>query len=316
MPLSSSRADAHLQFLDHLTRESARFRAALAEADPQTRVPTCPDWDADDLLWHLGEVQWFWGEIAETGVTSADQLEGLNRAREPRPSDRAGLLACYDRSSQRLHRALGELPPETERWMWADDHSAGYIARRQAHEALIHRVDAELTGGGRTPLDPALAADGVDEVLTVMRGYEDEAGLTATALSGPVLLKTIDTGHTWMVTPVRVFGTDRDGDDWDLARFRLLGTDDGHRADRDGHAAQVVGDASLADHVTGDHQPTGDRETPGADREHPTPVARISATASDLDCWLWNRPPLGPVTRAGDADALAAVDRVREPGID
>lgn len=303
MPLSSSRAQAHLQFLDHLTRESARFRVALADADPKARVPTCPDWDADDLLWHLGEVQWFWGEIAERGVTKDDQLEEMNRAREPRPSDRAGLLAFYDRSSERLHRALGDLAPETERWMWADDHSAGYISRRQAHEALIHRVDAELTGGERTPLDPTLAADGVDEVLTVMRGYEDEPGLTATALSGPVLLEAIDTGHTWTVTPVRVVGTDRDGDDWDLARFRLLGADDGHRADH-------------ADHATGGHEPTDDGETTGAGLEQPAPVARISATASDLDCWLWNRPPLGQVSRTGDPDALAAVDRVREPGID
>ncbi len=49
--------------------------------------------------------------------------------------------------------------------MWADDKTAGYIARRQAHEALVHRLDAELTVGDRTPLDPRLAADGVDEAL-------------------------------------------------------------------------------------------------------------------------------------------------------
>ena len=45
--------------------------------------------------------------------------------------------------------------------MWADDKTVGYIRRRQAHEALIHRLDAELTAGAVTPLDPDLAADGV-----------------------------------------------------------------------------------------------------------------------------------------------------------
>ena len=43
------------------------------------------------------------------------------------------------------------------------------MLRRQAHEALVHRVDAEQTAG--LPVtDPgvALAADGVDEMLGVM----------------------------------------------------------------------------------------------------------------------------------------------------
>ncbi|WP_238993563.1 hypothetical protein [Nocardioides caldifontis] len=54
--------------------------------------------------------------------------------------------------------------------MWAEDRTVGYIRRRQAHEALIHRLDAELTAGTVTALDPTLASDGVDEALDVMFG--------------------------------------------------------------------------------------------------------------------------------------------------
>ena len=43
-----------------------------------------------------------------------------------------------------------------------------FIRRRQAHEALIHRIDAELTAGDRTPMDTDLSADGVDEALHFM----------------------------------------------------------------------------------------------------------------------------------------------------
>ena len=43
--------------------ESALFAAALADVDPAARVPACPDWTAADLLWHLGEVQWFWSAV-------------------------------------------------------------------------------------------------------------------------------------------------------------------------------------------------------------------------------------------------------------
>ena len=35
-----------------------------------------------------------------------------------------------------------------------DDHTVGFIRRKQAHEALIHRIDAEVAAGNRTPMDP------------------------------------------------------------------------------------------------------------------------------------------------------------------
>jgi hypothetical protein len=54
---------AELDFLDHLELESARFAEAIGGARPEAPVPSCPGWNADDLLWHLAEVQWFWGTI-------------------------------------------------------------------------------------------------------------------------------------------------------------------------------------------------------------------------------------------------------------
>jgi Mycothiol maleylpyruvate isomerase N-terminal domain len=71
-----------LDYLGHLARESARFAEAVGTVPPSAAVPTCPDWNADDLLWHLGEVQWFWGAIVRDGVTTDDQVEKL-RAERP-----------------------------------------------------------------------------------------------------------------------------------------------------------------------------------------------------------------------------------------
>ncbi|MEW1952996.1 maleylpyruvate isomerase family mycothiol-dependent enzyme [Terrabacter sp. NPDC080008] len=271
--MPSSRSGGPLPFLDHLAADSARFREALASAPSSARVPTCPDWDADDLLWHLAEVQWFWGEIAERGVTDPADLDALNASREERPADRAGLLAFFDRSSERLHRTLAGLSPETPLWMWADDKTAGYIRRRQAHEALIHRLDAELTVGERTPIDCRLAADGVDEVLRIMRGYEPEPGLTHVPSAAPVTLVTVDAMHSWSLTPVRVTGT-YEGRAIDLQRFLVTDGPDDRAA------------------------------------------AEICGSAADLDCWLWNRPAEGEITREGDVAALAAVDAVLSDSID
>lgn len=271
--MPSSRSGGPLPYLDHLAADSARFRAVLATAPEDARVPSCPDWDADDLLWHLGEVQWFWGEIAERGLTDPDQLEAMEAAREERPADRPGLLAFFDRSSARLHRQLTDLAPTTPLWMWADDKTAGYIARRQAHEALVHRLDAELTVGDRTPLDPRLAADGIDEVLRIMRGHEPDEELSHAPVSGPVTIATVDAMHAWTVTPVRITGS-WNGREIDLQRFLV------------------------------------------ADGPDPSSVAEISGTAADLDCWLWNRPPEGPIARDGDPTALVAVDAVLSDSID
>lgn len=279
MPHSPPQSDPG--FLDHLTRESARFRDVLTDTDPTAPVPTCPEWNADDLLWHLGEVQWFWGEVAERGLTTAEQVKAVGSSRVVRPRERPGLFDHFDRASERLHRVLSALAPETEVWMWADDHTAAYIARRQAHEALIHRLDAELTAGLRTSLDADLAADGVDEALTVMRGYEPEDGLTHTTLGGTVLLTVAAAAppRMWSVQPVRVTGPSG-GDVVDLGRL-------------------LVEPVDLP--RSGDGRPSG-MFIPCA--------AAIDGGAEDVDCWLWNRPLGGALHRRGDAAALAALDSV------
>src|SRR5260221_11812054 len=143
----------NIDYLGHLARESAMFGHALDGAASDARVPTCPDWDADDLLWHLGEVQWFWGTVVREGVDA----EGAGAVAQPRPKTRAALMDFYLTASTDLGKALTSASPESHPWTWSDDKTLGFIIRRQAHEALIHRLDPELTAGQRRPLmDPQL----------------------------------------------------------------------------------------------------------------------------------------------------------------
>jgi hypothetical protein len=37
------------------------------------------------------------------------------------------------------------------------------------------------------------------------------------------------------------------------------------------------------------------------------PSFEVSGTARDLDAWVWNRPPLGEISRTGDISAFEAV---------
>lgn len=89
-------------YVSHLDRESTRFAVALGEALPDASVPTCPEWDADDLLWHLAEVQWFWGTIVRHALTEPPPAE----ARPERPRGRAELAAFYERASGAARRCV------------------------------------------------------------------------------------------------------------------------------------------------------------------------------------------------------------------
>jgi uncharacterized protein (TIGR03083 family) len=211
-------------YLDHLRTESARFREVLAGCDPAARVPACPDWDAADLLWHLARVQAFWAEVVRTRPSPADEEF---EAKLPRPESYEGLLAAYDDYSAGLVSALTAADPAEEAWHWSSDHTVGASYRRQAHEALIHRLDGEEAAGSVTGLDPALAADGVLEALTVMYGGCPPWG-TITPSDRVVAVRLTDTGDELRVALGRFTGTDPDGTTYDEPDLAVV-ADDGTR---------------------------------------------------------------------------------------
>jgi len=263
----------NIDYLGHLARESALFAHAIDETAAGTQVPSCPDWTADDLLWHLGEVQWFWGTIVGQNVG----VEGADALRPPRPEDRAALMNFYLGVSGDLGRALASAGPESPAWTWSDDKTVGFVIRRQAHEALIHRVDAELTAGRRRSLmDPLLSADGVDEALRIMYGGDlPEWGTLATGDERTLRIEATDTGDSWFVT---------------LGQFS--GTDPADQKSYDEPGIQVA---------------AADPGTPAA--------ATVRGTADDLDCWLWQRPADTPLERSGDFGVLGGFDAVIADGV-
>jgi uncharacterized protein (TIGR03083 family) len=171
--------------IDHLAvieRESARFAEATASLDSGGAVPSCPEWDVADLMWHLAEVQYFWGSIVEGLLTDPGGVEDLER---PDDDDLADLVEAM---SSRLVAAIGARNPDDACWSWhTGGETVGWVRRRQAHEALIHRVDADLAAGNATDVDEILATDGVDEMIRVMLDASDlpewseyhDAGTTA-----------------------------------------------------------------------------------------------------------------------------------------
>lgn len=253
-----------MDFLDHLRADSQRFVQVLSRCDPAARVPSCPDWTAADLLWHLGEVQLFWATVVAERLTDPDPAES---AKPERPENYGALLAFFESSSAALVHTLAQTPHDTTVWTWFDsDQSAGFVRRRQAHEALIHRLDAELTAGDLTEVDADLATDGVKEVLDWMYSEPPEWGTIAPA--GAIgTVATTDTGAGWFVQLGSWSGTSPNTGN--------VYTDEGSITVVEG------GDATFS----------------------------VTGTARDLDAWLWNRPPIGEITRAGEYAQFEAIIR-------
>lgn len=259
-------------YLEHLRAESLRFREVLSACDPAARVPGCPDWDAADLLWHLATVQRWWAEVLATRPARPDEVEPA------RPPTYDGLLAAYDEWSARLSTLLAEADPGEEAWNWSEDHTVGFILRRQAHEALVHRVDAEQAAGTSSEVDPTLATDGVHEVLDVMYGAMPSWG-TWTASEGVVRVDVTDTGASFWLRLGVFAGTSPD-------------TGTTYADDEDFHV------------VAGPEDPDVE------------PDVVVDGPAAALDLWLWHRGDDAAISVAGDRDVHGRFSAIVESPID
>ncbi|MEU4871492.1 maleylpyruvate isomerase family mycothiol-dependent enzyme [Streptomyces sp. NPDC021608] len=155
-------------FIRVLEREGRALAAAAAEAGPDAKVPTCPDWQVRDLLRHTGTVhRW------ATSFVAAGHTEFIPFG-EPPDLDGEALLDWFREGHLRLVATLSDASPDVACWHFLPAPSPlAFWARRQAHETAVHRVDADAArgrdiAGAARDMDAGFAADGVDELL---RGF-------------------------------------------------------------------------------------------------------------------------------------------------
>ncbi len=159
-----------VELSEHLEGLRAALVAFVRYADRaglDAPVLTTPDWTVRQLIAHQGMVhRWAAANVRgeecdpealeRQGLTVADPVEWLGdgaievvQAISEAPEDLEALVFLLD------------APPARRFW-----------ARRQCHETTIHAVDALSAALGRYPtaadtwIDPALALDGIDELLT------------------------------------------------------------------------------------------------------------------------------------------------------
>jgi uncharacterized protein (TIGR03083 family) len=244
-----------LDHLAHLRAEGAQLVAAAEAAGLDAAVPTCPGWTVADLLVHIAKVFRRTAYALRSGTTERPPGRAWNMEAPPLEA----VTAWYDRELAEVTAGLAAARPEDPVWTFLPaDQTAGFWRRRLAHEASIHRVDAEAAAGDVGPLPTALAVDGIDELLDVFL----VPGFGPDGLEGPpatVHLHATDVEGEWLVS------LDGDGLRWerghakgdaavrgaatDLALW-LWGRSTGERLERFGDGAALERLRSAASEVT------------------------------------------------------------------
>ncbi|MGW1962588.1 maleylpyruvate isomerase family mycothiol-dependent enzyme [Streptomyces sp. NPDC001935] len=163
--MSSDRHRSGATPLDHraaIAVETARFVAAIENADPATPVPSCPGWTLADLVRHTGSVQRWFSALLHARVQEPPRTRDVD-LRLPETWD--GYADWLAESATVAAEAFAATGPDLPMWAWGVDQHARFWARRMLFETLVHRVDAESALGLAATIDPAVAADGIDEFL-------------------------------------------------------------------------------------------------------------------------------------------------------
>lgn len=148
-------------WLTYLRAEIGALRAVFTGNELGLAVPDCPGWDLRELAVHLGRVhRWVRGALVEGHpTTSVPQA----------PEGGAELIDWYDEGAARLLDLLAMTDPDTPCWTFGPQpRTARFWFRRQAHEHAIHLHDALTAVGAVATFDVELAADGVDEIVTII----------------------------------------------------------------------------------------------------------------------------------------------------
>ena len=201
-----------------IANESERFLEALQVADPGAQVPTCPDWTADDLLWHLTEVHAFWARILRSGALTDEESDAVEAAKPQRQADRGEAIQLFRHETADLVSELRGRDDADPAWFWLETaKTVGSTRRMQAHEATMHRVDAELTAGlASAPIDPALAADAIAHAVEVMWSWWSTLpGFELRPVGGVVTLTASDLDRAWHLQPGRWVGVGQSGKSYD-----------------------------------------------------------------------------------------------------
>lgn len=167
------------------------------DVDLEQPVAACPGWGVGRLVGHLGRVhRWATALLqSDPPVFIPPGEVGGGAPRDTTVFDwfATGLPPLY----AELERGDLDAPVFT----WAGERDRRWWLRRLVHETAVHRFDIEQALTAPSPIDPPVAADGIDELFEVFvpERFDEEAFVEAGNEGRTMHVHCTDVDGEWLV---------------------------------------------------------------------------------------------------------------------
>ncbi|MFD4942757.1 maleylpyruvate isomerase family mycothiol-dependent enzyme [Streptomyces sp. NPDC058239] len=238
------------RLVEGLRERTGGFARAVAGRDPDTRVPTCPDWPLRTLVGHVGQEHRWAAEL----VCKGEQLQVPDpRQADPGAPDKwAGWLR---EGAEELIRAIQRTGADTEMHTFFGPRPVVFWLRRVLSDTCVHHYDAAFATDTAFEIADDLAAGVISENLDLLstpafetarpavaglRGRGERIGFRPRSMEGWVITRTPEVLR-WERGPVEadvvVSGA--------VADLMLVFS---HRVPPEDDRVTVTGDRALLDH--------------------------------------------------------------------
>ncbi|OBA98359.1 hypothetical protein A5662_16250 [Mycobacteriaceae bacterium 1482268.1] len=152
-----------MDFRSALLEETKAFGELIRGTDPDTPVPTCPEWTIKQLFRHVGRGNRWAAQIVAD--RRSDPLDPREVPEGKPPEDRDAAIDWLNAGARLIVDAVDAVGAGTQVWTFIGPRRADWWIRRRVHETTVHRADAAIALGADYRLTPEVAADGIDEWL-------------------------------------------------------------------------------------------------------------------------------------------------------
>ena len=171
---------------------------AVRGVDPETRVPTCPDWSVAQLVKHTGTVHRWSTQMVRDLATERLDTRTLDLGL---PDDAFGYADWLAAGAEPLASVFGAADPDAPMWAWGADQHARFWFRRMLHETTVHRTDVEIATGRQPRIAAEVAVDAVDELLENLphARYFRPRVEELRGEGQSIALRTTDSDDSWLI---------------------------------------------------------------------------------------------------------------------
>jgi uncharacterized protein (TIGR03083 family) len=147
-------------YCSEIVTQTGLLTAGIQGADLTAPVPSCPGWDAGQLLRHLGGAHRWATAVVRSREPVQEQFRDFPGSVGEDPAAVGTWLA---EGAAQLAATLREAGPGVPMWTPVTGGNSNFYARRFTHETLIHRADAMLALGEAFTAGPEIALDNINE---------------------------------------------------------------------------------------------------------------------------------------------------------